>query len=128
MCGCGKDSYYDSWAFIDNNMNFGMTWSCNPCYNKEDRKKWSNGDPVEVFAAFGGLSIINGKMFDQAQWYTSSGTCEHFGLCDSLSHLGKTIVIPTIKTSVEIDSDTINNIQKSSIDQVIKHQKGKLNE
>lgn len=128
MCDCKKKSYYDSWALIDKHMNFGMTWSCNPFYDNDDRKKWDSGIPVEVFAAFGGFAFINGNFFNNASWYIAQGTCEHFGLCHSLSSFGKTIAIPKIKTIVNIPKSVISSITENNIKSVINFQKKKLNE
>ena len=127
MCNCGKDSYYDSWALIDRLGNFCMTWSHNPFYHQEDRDRWENGVPVQVYTAFGGFCIVKSQYLNQCNWAVNKGTCEHWGLCHSLNNYGKILAIPDIETSVHIPQSVISGIKASSINNLINFQRDKMN-
>lgn len=98
-----RDSYYDSWALIDTNGNRAMTWAYNPFYSKKDRDRWDEGLPVKVRSAFGGCPLIKTDVLNKIYWATDGG-CEHWHLCKMARKYGEIIVIPSIVSRVEIES------------------------
>jgi hypothetical protein len=131
MCGCSKNSYYDSLALQDCSGNSVMTWSCNPFYRKEERDLWSSGQPVKVNRAFAGAAFIKTSVLNQASWNLRDPTnpeCEHWGFCDRVRQFGDILAIPSIVTRVEIPQDTINSLSKAQFNNVTGYQKKVLND
>jgi len=113
-----KDSYYDSFALIDRFGNQGMTWTCNPFFNVEDRERWENNQVVYVNSAFGGCPIIKSNVLNEVQWSTDGG-CEHWNFCRDVRAHGDIVVAPDVKVSVEISQDVLDSIGESHVINVI---------
>jgi len=101
MCNCGNDSYYDSFALKDTKNQLAMTVACNPFYEEEDRKKWSEKEPVKVNSSFGGVALIKSSVLNEVKWSTDGG-CEHWNFCADVRKYGDIIVIPTIEVSTYV--------------------------
>ena len=99
-----------------------MTWTCNPFFNLEDRVRWVNKQPVYVNSAFGGCPIIKSNVLHKVKWSTEGG-CEHWNFCRDVRAYGDIVVAPDIKVFVEIDAATINSIEESHINNVIRQQR-----
>ena len=117
-----QDSYYDSWALRDRFDNRGMTWTCNPFFNLQDRIRWVNKQPVYVNSAFGGCPIIKSDVLNQVQWSTDGG-CEHWNFCRDVRVHGDIVVAPDVEVSVEIDEAIINSIGESHMNSVVTQQR-----
>ena len=122
MFNPSKKSYYDSFALIDRLGNHGMTWTCNPFFNLEDRTRWVNKQPVYVNSAFGGCPIIKSDVLNQVQWSTDGG-CEHWNFCRDVRVHGDIVVAPNVEVSVEIDQDIIDSIGESHMNSVVAQQR-----
>ena len=117
-----KDSYYDSFALVDNYNNQGMTWTSNPFFHKVDRQRWDNNLPVEVQSAFGGCPLIRTSILNQISWSTDGG-CEHWNFCRDIRSYGKIIVAPDVKVRVELSDAIIKGLNESHMFIVIEKQK-----
>ena len=115
-----KNSYYDSFALIDRFGNHGMTWSCNPFFNLEDRERWESNKAVYVNSAFGGCPIIKSEVLDKVRWSTDGG-CEHWNFCRDVGGYGDIVVAPDVEVSVEISQDVLNSISESHVKSVVTH-------
>ena len=117
-----KDSYYDSFALVDNHNNHGLTWASNPFFHPEDREKWTSGIPVEVQSAFGGAPLIKSDVLNKIKWSTDGG-CEHWNFCRDIRQYGKIVVAPKVKVKVELENKLINSLNSDHIFMVIEKQK-----
>ena len=122
MFDSSRKSYYDSFALIDRLGNHGMTWTCNPFFNDEDRERWENNQVVYVSSAFGGCPIIKSDVLNQGQWSTDGG-CEHWNFCRDVRVHGDIVVAPDVEVSVEIDEAIINSIGESHMNSVVTQQR-----
>ena len=117
-----KDSYYDSFALVDNYNNHGLTWASNPFFHPVDRQKWASGIPVEVQSAFGGAPLIKSNVLNKIKWSTDGG-CEHWNFCRDIRQHGKIIVAPNVEVKVELENKLINSLNSDHIFMVIEKQK-----
>ena len=117
-----KDSYYDSFALVDNYNNHGLTWASNPFFHPVDRQKWASGIPVEVQSAFGGAPLIKSNVLNKIKWSTDGG-CEHWNFCRDIRQYGKIVVAPKVKVKVELENKLINSLNSDHIFMVIEKQK-----
>ena len=130
MGDCTKQSYYDSFALKDKLNQQGLTWSCNPFVEPNDRMKWKGGKPVEVNSAFGGAPLIRTSVLNKPSviWsvnHTSLNNfygplglivspnkrvgCEHWNFCKVVRSFGKILVVPSIKVSTIVNNNlTVN--------------------
>ena len=124
MCNCKKQSYYDSFALKDTKNQQGLTWSCNPFVEPNDRMKWKTNKPVEVNSAFGGTPLIKTSILNKTSvvWSVNhSGRgikvananrkvgCEHWNFCKAVREFGKILVVPSIKVSTVVNHNlTVN--------------------
>lgn len=120
-----KNSYYDSFALIDRFGNHGMTWTCNPFFNLEDRDRWESNKAVYVNSAFGGCPIIKSEVLDKVHWSTDGG-CEHWNFCRDVRAYGDIVVAPNVEVSVEISQAVLNSIGESHVKSVVTHQRQKF--
>jgi len=127
MCDCGQDSYYDSFALIDEGMQHGLTWSHNPFVSKNDRSSWDDDQPVSVFSAFGGAALIKSSILNKVIWSTDGG-CEHWNFCKSVRKFGKILVIPYIIASVQVGEDEMSKVPAGHITRVISSQKERISD
>lgn len=95
-------SYYDSWSLIDHDKNQCMTWSSNPFYRKQDREKFNNNEPIDVYRSFGGFVFIKSEYFNHSEW-VSKGQLEHWHFCDNLRNFAPIYFIPSIRPTVNIE-------------------------
>jgi len=124
MCNCKKLSYYDSFALKDKTNQQGLTWSCNPFVEPNDRMKWKGGKPVEVNSAFGGAPLIKTSILNKPSvvWSVNHSQrgikvantkervgCEHWDFCEYIREFGKILVVPSIKVSTIVNHNlTVN--------------------
>jgi hypothetical protein len=97
-----QTSYYDSWSLVDHDKIQCMTWSSNPFYRNQDREKFDNNEPIDVYRSFGGFVFIKSEYFNQSQWF-SEGQLEHWHFCDELRSFAPIYFIPSIQPSVHVD-------------------------
>lgn len=122
-CKMGSDSqtsYYDSWSLVDHDKNQCMTWSSNPFYRKQDREKFDNNEPIDVYRSFGGFTLIKSEYFNQSEWF-SNGQLEHWHFCDKLRKFSPIYFIPSIQPTVDIKQKNWPNENE-----VVNHQKNLL--
>jgi hypothetical protein len=117
-----QDSYYDSFALLDNYNNQGLTWASNPFFHPADRKYWEEGRPVEVKSAFGGAPLIKTSVLNEIGWSTDGG-CEHWNFCRDIREYGKITVAPTVKVRVELGSGVIDSLDPTHVLMVVEKQK-----
>ena len=104
-----KETYFDSWALIDQQNNGGLTFAANPFLTHLDRNKWDNFEPVFVKSAFGGLALVRSSIIKTGnfRWNGKNG-CEHWSLGNFINNSGyKVVVDRKIKTQIKHDHEII---------------------
>ncbi len=86
-------SYYDSWALKDLNGNQGLSFAYNPFIMFRDRADWEKLLPISVSSAFGGISLVRGKLLQENKllWNGDIG-CEHWYFCNKIREMNYLIV------------------------------------
>jgi hypothetical protein len=107
MYGETSDSFYDVFAVRDRYFNNGLYFTDCPVMVGGDRKLWAEGKIIDVTAAFGGLALIYGNVFNQVEWSTS-GHVEHINFCAEVGTFGKIGIDPLCKPVSPVDMSKIN--------------------
>lgn len=105
--GLTDDSFYDVFATRDRYFNDCMYFSDCPLMLESDRNRWSDGKPVEVASAFGGLALVNSNAYNHSEWSTIRHS-EHVNFCRDISRFGPICIVPNCRTHAIVDKSMIN--------------------
>ena len=99
---CKKKAYYDTLALEDTKKQRSMLFSCNPFWEKEDRKNCDNLVPIKVNMAYGGAVLIKTESTQTASYLPCPGKIDHENFLRSINDRGDIFLIPKVRVYTHI--------------------------